>query len=321
MIDPQAYSASVNNQGEARTAGYMPVIGQQKAASEAQNFAQLVNQAQKGTSSRGSASANTAASASSSSGHSPATHHGLGDFLMTLFDIINPLEHLPVISTIYEHVTGHHMNPIARIAGDTLYGGPIGTAVGVANVISERKTGKDIGDNMLAMLSGKNHKAPASADTQVAQNSLPTAHIVWNDASQPPSAAPTAVASAGTAPRIEPSSGPESQQKSLRQNFPSLAATTSHGATAAGKTLADDAVVRTPPVTSAVDRASAIGGWPDGLAAQQTDSTPGPSTQDAPTAAPTRVPPGQFAKAMMDGLDKYAALKTPQMNPGYSAVF
>lgn len=343
MIDPQSYSGSVNNgQAEPRMAGYVPVVGQQKSA-EAQNFSQLVQKAGNGGPSNG-ASGDTAKSAGSSQGK----HHGFLDFLTTLFDIINPLEHLPIISTIYEHVTGHHMNPVARIAGDTLYGGPIGTAVGVANVISEKKTGKDLGDNMIAMLTG--HKGnKQTSDTMVAQNDAKPRNILWDDAPRGPATpdASTALASAAssglsnvapaagsalspaTALAASPSAPPPPSAAApkaappAKQNFPLLAAQQSHSANETGKTLADYAALRPLPAFDAKNRIPAAPGAQESAApAPQAGSTPGSSVQNAPADAQERaVPPGLIAQKMMEGLDKYAALEKTRMSPSFNGTF
>lgn len=317
MIDPQTYTASAAGQSEQRTAGYMPVVGEKKAA-DAAHFSKLVSQAQNAGASTSTANSdsNTAKAAGTSG------HHGFMDFLVTLFDIINPLEHLPIISTIYEHVTGHHMNAVARIAGDTLYGGPIGTAVGVANVVAEKQTGKDIGDNVLAMLSG--NKTKPAPDTMVAQNDTPAPapQIVWNDAPAP-SAAPSKTDALGTALASATPSEQNAQlsmlKSSLTQNFPPLAAKTSQGVSDAGKKLTDYSMSRVPSVQTAKDGLSRSAG---STASARTDSTPVLSAQDAPADQPQQVlPPGLIAQKMMEGLDKYAALKKPQMSPGYTAAF
>lgn len=70
------------------------------------------------------------------------------DFL----DIINPLQHIPVVSTIYRAITGDTIQPGARIAGDTLFGGPIGLVGGVIDAMVQESTGKDIGQQALAMV-------------------------------------------------------------------------------------------------------------------------------------------------------------------------
>ncbi|MDI1228632.1 MAG: hypothetical protein PSY14_13205 [bacterium] len=104
-------------------------------------------------------------------------------FLGAILDIINPLQHIPVISTIYRNITGDEISPMARVAGDALYGGPIGAAVGLANVAVEHKTGKDIGENVMAMFNKKSGKDTAD-DIQVAENKSGQRlqDIAWNDA-------------------------------------------------------------------------------------------------------------------------------------------
>jgi hypothetical protein len=62
------------------------------------------------------------------------------DFL----DIINPLQHIPVISTIYRSITGDQIDPGSRIAGATLFGGPLGGALASMDVAIKHKTGFDI---------------------------------------------------------------------------------------------------------------------------------------------------------------------------------
>ena len=67
-------------------------------------------------------------------------------------DIINPLQHIPLVSTLYRNLTGDSIDPGSRIAGGTLFGGPIGAAVSFADVMIEENTGKDMGNHVLAFL-------------------------------------------------------------------------------------------------------------------------------------------------------------------------
>ncbi len=62
------------------------------------------------------------------------------DFL----DIINPLQHIPIISNIYRAITGDEMSSTARFIGDSLYMGPIGAASSIINIALEESTGDDI---------------------------------------------------------------------------------------------------------------------------------------------------------------------------------
>ena len=72
-----------------------------------------------------------------------------------VLDVINPLQHLPIISTLYRNLTGDTISPGPRIVGDTLFGGPIGAFVGIVNVISESETGRDVGENILAWIASE----------------------------------------------------------------------------------------------------------------------------------------------------------------------
>jgi hypothetical protein len=80
-----------------------------------------------------------------------------------LLDILNPLEHLPIIGTIYRAITGTHIGIPEKVAGDALYGGLWGAVAGVADAAFEAVTGKDLGDTVLALFRG----SPATQLTQV----------------------------------------------------------------------------------------------------------------------------------------------------------
>src|ERR1700733_1678104 len=67
------------------------------------------------------------------------------DFFHGLLEIVNPLQHFPIVSTVYRAITRHQITPVERIAGDPLYGGLIGFASSVANVTFQEITGKDFG--------------------------------------------------------------------------------------------------------------------------------------------------------------------------------
>ncbi|MCA3260688.1 MAG: hypothetical protein ING44_02000 [Telmatospirillum sp.] len=68
----------------------------------------------------------------------------------SFFDYINPLQHLPIVGTLYRAVTGATISPSARIVGGLLYGGPIGFASSLANAVVETASGKDIGEHAMA---------------------------------------------------------------------------------------------------------------------------------------------------------------------------
>jgi hypothetical protein len=86
-------------------------------------------------------------------------------FFDNLLDIINPLQHIPVVSTIYGALTGDKIGPFEQIAGDTLYGGVTGLAMSIAGEAFTQATGKSIGDTVLALFKDDNSTKLASAAT------------------------------------------------------------------------------------------------------------------------------------------------------------
>src|SRR5579863_9908549 len=66
-----------------------------------------------------------------------------------LIDIVNPLQHLPIIGSIYRWVTGDRPGEAAQIAGDALYGGLIGVGIGLASAATEDSQGRDVGEQVI----------------------------------------------------------------------------------------------------------------------------------------------------------------------------
>ncbi|WP_085907729.1 hypothetical protein [Kiloniella majae] len=98
---------------------------------------------------------------------------GFFDFL----DVINPLQHIPVISTLYREITGDEIQPAARVAGGMIFGGPTGFITAIANSVSEETTGKDIGENVLeAFLGSDEDEGPVhTAALETSSEGAPTA--------------------------------------------------------------------------------------------------------------------------------------------------
>jgi len=87
--------------------------------------------------------------------------HGTFSF-KDILDIVNPLQHLPVIGSIYRYLTGDEPSGGARIIGDALYGGPIGFGTGVVSAMLTDSDGRDLGERILAGVFG-----PTSSSTTV----------------------------------------------------------------------------------------------------------------------------------------------------------
>ena len=62
-----------------------------------------------------------------------------GEFI----DVINPLQHIPVINKFYRNFTGDKISPVAQIAGGALYGGAIGGVASLINAAMQEHGGQD----------------------------------------------------------------------------------------------------------------------------------------------------------------------------------
>lgn len=82
-----------------------------------------------------------------------------------LLDTLNPLQHIPVVSSIYRDLTGDTISPQARVAGGALYGGPIGLVASVFDATVAATTGADLGEHLVAGLTGDMAKPAAVAQT------------------------------------------------------------------------------------------------------------------------------------------------------------
>jgi hypothetical protein len=71
-----------------------------------------------------------------------------------LLDMVNPLQHIPIISHLYRKLTGDEIKSAPMIIGGAIFGGPAGAAGGIANVIVREETGTDIAGNALGFLTG-----------------------------------------------------------------------------------------------------------------------------------------------------------------------
>ena len=88
-----------------------------------------------------------------------------------LIDIVNPLHHIPLVGTVYRELTGDQIRPSSQIIGGTLFGGVVGAASGIANVIVKEETGRDVAGHALNM-AGLSQEDPAPV-TQLAAAESP----------------------------------------------------------------------------------------------------------------------------------------------------
>lgn len=92
-------------------------------------------------------------------------HFGFAELL----DVINPLQHLPLVSSLYRRITGDEIATPARVMGGALYGGPAGFLIASATALVAEIGGDDPGGQILARLfgpAGDDAPAPALAERQ-----------------------------------------------------------------------------------------------------------------------------------------------------------
>ncbi|MSO85500.1 MAG: hypothetical protein EXR02_09620 [Rhodospirillales bacterium] len=93
-----------------------------------------------------------------------------GDFsLADLLDVINPLQHIPIVSSLYRDLTGDRIGHGARLAGGVLFMGPLGGLSALANIVMLEASGKDVGDHAIALFKDD----PAAATALAANSNAP----------------------------------------------------------------------------------------------------------------------------------------------------
>lgn len=159
----------------------------------------------------------TAGNSTANKGNVHAFAEGDEPTVWDLLDFVNPLQHIPVVNLIYRELTGDKIGALPQIVGGALLGGPVGALSAIVNVAVQETTGKDIGGQVMAMLSGE-EEAPTTAKTKLADSatpntSAPTATATdsgGSGATDAGNAAPPGDATAKPHGRIEVSTPPPS---------------------------------------------------------------------------------------------------------------
>jgi len=252
------------------------------------------------------------------------------EFFENLLDIVNPLQHIPVVSTIYRAITGDEIAAPARLIGGALFGGPVGFASATANMLLEEASGNDLASHALALVGGLGDapEIAAAAFTPPAQLAaidlvaagggieiVPELANVAAPAAAVTPAAPQAAANLATAGGVEIVwNGP--------RVLPSLARAPAAQSSTASDTAVEVSVVESPaeevapvkrddgPIEPAIAGAArpALGARPAWLGAAITDAQ---SIEDAAQLGKTALKvEGQpwITDAMMDALNKYEIL-------------
>jgi hypothetical protein len=168
-----------------------------------------------------------------------------------LLDTINPLQHLPIVGTIYRALTGDSLSDGARLAGGALYGGPVGLVAAMAGIGYEQATGRGLEETALAALRGE--EAPAATAPAVALAAAPPP-----PADAPPASARLASLAPAAGPAATPQLSPEAFDALMRSVNQKPAAAPSGRPLAWSRPNPASAPVDMPPAV----RAAARGGLP-----------------------------------------------------------
>ncbi|WDE05459.1 hypothetical protein SG34_000465 [Thalassomonas viridans] len=116
--------------------------------------------------------------------------------LTDAFDSVNILQHIPVVSGIYQQVTEQDMSAVAKLTGGFLYGGPVGLAVSAADLTLEGITGNSINSTVIdfdyqglfdgitdSVLGSETDQTAAGSNSEVAATALSTSGLSSPDLS------------------------------------------------------------------------------------------------------------------------------------------
>lgn len=129
-------SPKVNYVRNERTAGFIPTYGAQKTQKN-QSVITSAHSFQEQVDTSVDVQAN-------------ADDEGFGFF--DLLDMINPLQHIPLVNIAYRAITGDEIKPISQIIGGGVFGGPLGVASGLVNTVIKEETGEDVAGNAISLV-------------------------------------------------------------------------------------------------------------------------------------------------------------------------
>lgn len=221
-------------------------------------------------------------------------------------DVINPLQHIPIVSTIYRGLTGDAIAPAARIAGGALFGGFIGAAISTANVFAEMKTDRDIGENVMKKLDvdlaekglqkDETHEVLPVVEVRPVAGARPQAPVIfWDD----------------EMPIVMAASGGPSEKiiwDDAKSSATHMASITPAAGTSASEKLNDEMVFASAMPTPKELNDLEPGVPFDAPVATKTTSQNVTTHDELPEEVP--VP-----QAMAQALEKYAAMQSQKMDP------
>ncbi len=221
------------------------------------------------------------------------------DFL----DIINPLQHIPIVSSIYRAVSGDTIKPASQVIGGILYGGVVGGATSIASAIIAQANGGSIEDKVMTAMGGASEKPGAEPGAEKPDVITVAQAEAAHTASQPQPASQAAPQAAAAAPAaLAASQAPATPAQRLVDSL------TPHPS----KMPARDTMV----ASSVQAKQTMKMAMHERQAERAAGVAPPAASSPAPEAAPALTPasagvetPEAFPNTMMRNLAKYEAAK------------
>lgn len=291
-----------------------------------------------------SENATTAAALNKDAKHLPLFQEGDDSpSFWDVLDVINPLQHIPVVNSLYQDLTGDTIGVGARLTGGALFGGAIGLLASAIGCIVEEETGDSVGGHILALFEGDDQAATQVAEAKAepaaaavaaasppAEAAGPAAPVITLPEAAPAAAAapaapmvftvdglvqaspsPTPVAPATAAKPASPAADQAAAGPASGRRFMPVPARTTHSAENAPPVVtvpvSNNSARSRVPITG---RTAASGNQVNAgttLAVQKAMAEQGlPAGVQHPMLAPDgQVAPGDWLQAMNGALDKY----------------
>ncbi|MFO7483487.1 hypothetical protein [Oceanibaculum nanhaiense] len=210
------------------------------------------------------------------------TSEGLSFF--DFLDLINPLQHIPIVSSIYRQLTGDTIRPEMQMAGAGLLGGPLGLLAAGAHAVFEAENGRGVGEEVLAQAG-----FGGSGGNRIAEAPAPTA----NETAANETAASETAAQA-TAKSAEPDSPAQPERMALN----------------AGQANGLDALIAASSRQKEGEGARVIARFqvPPQVNAPEANASEAKAQETAPAAPTPSKQTGGVPSLMQDALQKYEAL-------------
>lgn len=136
-------------------------------------------------------------------------------------DIVNPLQHIPIVNTVYRAITGDTIGSPARVMGGILFGGPVGGVAGIVSAVIADSTGKDPGEHVLSLFDGDAKDAPvqiAESPAEPAERTGPAGSGVVDAGAPAPAALAMPVAATVPAAPTDAAGPPSTSGEGLAQS-------------------------------------------------------------------------------------------------------